>query len=33
MQIILKNQSLIEIEVMVKCTTDTFLKVHQLQEE
>jgi hypothetical protein len=31
MQITLKNQSLIEIEVMVKSTTDTFLKVHDLQ--
>ena len=32
MQIVLKDQSLIEIEVMVKSTTDTFLKVHELQE-
>ena len=32
LQIILKDQSLIEIEVMVKSTSDTFLKVHELQE-
>ena len=33
MQIILKDQSLIEIEAMVKTTADPLLKVHDLQDD